>query len=138
MSFNEIYQIAGSAMNTQSQRLNTVASNLANAEAAASSEETAYRALKPVFQTVYQQTKDGAVSANVQVAGIVQSEAPLEKRYEPDHPMADETGYVVYSNVNSVQEMADMMAATRAFETSADMIARANSMQQSLLKLGAL
>ncbi|SHH19636.1 flagellar basal body rod protein FlgC [Ferrimonas marina] len=138
MSFSEIYTIAGSAMNAQSQRLNTVASNLANVDAAASSEETAYRALKPVFQTIYQQTQTGGVSANVNMAGVVQSDAALEKRYEPDHPMADDTGYVFYSNVNSVQEMADMMAATRAFETSTDVMARVSSMQQNLLKLGGM
>ncbi|MBY5991981.1 flagellar basal body rod protein FlgC [Ferrimonas balearica] len=138
MSFVDIYQIAGSAMNAQSIRLNTVASNLANAEAAAPDEASAYRALKPVFQTLYEQSNAGGMSANVNIAGLVQSDAPLESRYEPDHPMANDQGYVTYSNVNTVQEMADMMAATRAFETSVDIMSRARSMQQSLLKLGGI
>ncbi|MCL1140461.1 flagellar basal body rod protein FlgC [Shewanella pneumatophori] len=138
MSFAEIYQIAGAGMNAQTIRLNTVASNLANAGAAAETPDEAFRALKPVFSTIYQQTQDGQVAgAHVEVAAIVQSDAPLDLRYEPDHPYADEQGYVAYSNVNTVEEMADMMAASRSFETNVEIMNRARSMQQGLLQLGA-
>ncbi|MCL1147729.1 flagellar basal body rod protein FlgC [Shewanella sp. 10N.261.52.F9] len=138
MSFAEIYQIAGAGMNAQTIRLNTVASNLANAGAAAENPDEAFRALKPVFSTIYQQTQEGQVAgAHVEVAAIVQSDAPLDLRYEPDHPYADEQGYVAYSNVNTVEEMADMMAASRSFETNVEIMNRARSMQQGLLQLGA-
>ncbi len=137
MSFAEIYQIAGAGMNAQTIRLNTVASNLANAGAAAETPDQAFRALKPVFSTIYKQTQEGELAgAHVEVSAIVKSDAPLDLRYEPNHPFADEQGYVAYSNVNTVEEMADMMAASRSFETSVEVMNRARSMQQGLLQLG--
>lgn len=137
MSFGEIYQIAGAGMNAQTIRLNTVASNLANAGTAAESPEQAYRALKPVFATIYNQVQEGkAAGASVEISDIVQADAPLDMRYEPNHPFANEQGYVAYSNVNTVEEMADMMAASRSFETSVEVMNRARSMQQGLLQLG--
>ncbi|MGL4776540.1 MAG: lateral flagellar basal body rod protein FlgCL, partial [Aeromonas veronii] len=75
-------------------------------------------------------------AASVQVAGIVQSDRQVEKRLEPTNPMADQDGFVYYSNVNVVEEMADMMSASRGFETSVEVINRINSMQQGLLRLG--
>ncbi|ATL93980.1 MULTISPECIES: lateral flagellar basal body rod protein FlgCL [Aeromonas] len=138
MSFNKIYDIAGSAMRAQTVRLDTVASNLANVDSAAASEDSAFRAIKPVFSTLYQkiQDTDGLGAASVQVAGIVQSDRQVEKRLEPTNPMADQDGFVYYSNVNVVEEMADMMSASRGFETSVEVINRINSMQQGLLRLG--
>ena len=137
MAFYSIYDIAGSAMRAQSVRLNTIASNLANADSAASSEAEAFRAIKPVFATIYQalDTTGGVSakrlgSASVAISGIVRSDRAVERRLEP----AD--GYVYYSNVNVVEEMADMMSASRAFQTSVDVISRVNSMQQGLLRLG--
>ncbi|MGL4778353.1 MAG: flagellar basal body protein, partial [Aeromonas veronii] len=108
MSFNKIYDIAGSAMRAQTVRLDTVASNLANVDSAAASEDAAFRAIKPVFSTLYQkiQDADGLGAASVQVAGIVQSDRQVEKRLEPTNPMADQDGFVYYSNVNVVEEMA--------------------------------
>ncbi|MGL4507716.1 MAG: lateral flagellar basal body rod protein FlgCL [Aeromonas sobria] len=138
MSFNKIYDIAGSAMRAQTVRLDTVASNLAYVDSAAASEDAAFRAIKPVFSTLYQkiQDTDGLGAASVQVAGIVQSDRQVEKRLEPTNPMADQDGFVYYSNVNVVEEMADMMSASRGFETSVEVINRINSMQQGLLRLG--
>ncbi|MFM5615642.1 lateral flagellar basal body rod protein FlgCL [Aeromonas veronii] len=138
MSFNKIYDIAGSAMRAQTVRLDSVASNLANVDSAAASEDAAFRAIKPVFSTLYQkiQDTDGLGAASVQVAGIVQSDRQVEKRLEPTNPMADQDGFVYYSNVNVVEEMADMMSASRGFETSVEVINRINSMQQGLLRLG--
>lgn len=134
MSFQDISKIAGSAMAAQTVRLNTIASNLANAESVAGSEAETYRARKPVFAAVM----DGASGAGgrVQVLDVVQSDEPLRKMYEPGHPMADADGMVFYPNVNQVAEMTDMMSASRAFETNVEVLGRIKSMQQSLLKLG--
>ncbi|SDK19756.1 flagellar basal-body rod protein FlgC [Ferrimonas sediminum] len=138
MSFNQIYDIAGSSLAAQSLRLNTVASNLANADSAAASADQAYRAVKPVFRAVYEQVNQaGQVpGASVEVAAVVNTDAPVEMRYEPNHPYADDKGFVAYSNVNPVAEMADMMAATQSFEASVNVMNRARSMQQGLLQLG--
>ncbi len=138
MSFNRIYDIAGSAMRAQTVRLDTVASNLANVDSAAGSEEAAFRAIKPVFSTLYQRVQDAESlgSAQVQIAGIVQSDRQVEKRLEPTNPLADQDGFVYYSNVNSVAERTDMMSASRAFETNVEVLGRVRSMQQSLLRLG--
>ncbi|MGL4715338.1 MAG: lateral flagellar basal body rod protein FlgCL [Aeromonas sp.] len=138
MSFSAIYDIAGSAMRAQTVRLDTVASNLANVDSAAGSEAGAFRAIKPVFSTLYQRVQDaqGLAAAQVQIAGVAQSDRTIEKRMEPTNPLADDDGYVYYSNVNVVEEMADMMSASRGFETSVEVINRINSMQQGLLRLG--
>lgn len=138
MSFRDIANIAGSAMNAQSVRLNTVASNLANADTAASSEAEAYRARKPVFAAVFDRnaTDDALAGAKVQVLDVVQSTEPVRESYEPDNPLANADGVVFYPNVNSVAEMTDMMAASRAFETNVEVLNRLKSMQTSLLRLG--
>lgn len=137
MPFKHITQIAGSAMSAQSVRLNTIASNLANAKSAATDEATAYRARKPVFAAIYERDDEGLVaSARVQVLDVVESTEPVRKVHEPDNPMADTEGNVFYANVNAVAEMTDMMSASRAFETNVEVLGRVRSMQQSLLRLG--
>lgn len=153
MSLNNIFDIAGSAMSAQSIRLNTTASNIANADSAASSTDEVYRARKPVFAAIQHdallQAMSGDPSASnlmaqtgadgsqgVQVLDIVESEAPLEMRYEPDHPMANEDGYVMYPNVNVVEEMADMLSASRSFQTNVDVMDAAKTMLQRVLTLG--
>ena len=143
MSLSNVFGIAGSAMNAQSIRLNTTASNLANAESVSSSEGETYRALKPVF-TVQQPTADdyAAIEAGlvpgqgVSVQGIVESDAPLRMAYEPSHPMADENGYVYYPNVNVVEEMADMISASRSFQINTEIMNTAKQMLQRTLTLG--
>ncbi len=132
MGFKDISNIAGSAMAAQTVRLNTIASNLANANAVSGSEADAYRARKPVFAAIM----EGDAGGRVQVLDVVQSAEPVRRVYEPGNPLADAEGMVVYSNVNSVAEMADMMSASRAFETNVEVLGRIKSMQQSLLKLG--
>ncbi len=123
-------------MTAQTTRLNAVASNLANAGAAASSEDEAYKARKPVFAAVMGTSTLESYAARVQVLDVVETTEPVRKAYEPENPLADEGGYVYYSNVNTVAEMTDMMSASRAFETNAEVLGRVRSMQQSLLKLG--
>lgn len=132
MSFKDISQIAGSAMAAQTVRMNTIASNLANANASATTEAEAYRARKPVFAAML----DGEGVAKVQVLDVVQSSEPLRRMHEPDNPLADADGMVYYANVNEVAEMADMMAASRAFETNVEVMGRIKSMQQSLIRMG--
>lgn len=132
MGFKDISQIAGSAMAAQSVRLNTIASNLANADVSAGSEAEAYRARKPVFATVMA----GEAGGGVQVLDVVQSSEALRRVHEPDNPKADADGMVYYTNVNEVAEMADMMSASRAFETNVEVLSRVKSMQASVLKLG--
>ena len=135
MSFKDIAQIAGSAMAAQTVRLNTVASNLANADSVAGSEAETYRARKPVFAAIMEDSAEAA-GGRVQVVDVVQSAEPLRKVYEPGNPLANADGMVFYPNVNQVAEMTDMMSASRAFETNVEVLGRIRGMQASLLKLG--
>ncbi|OQS33866.1 flagellar basal body rod protein FlgC [Chromobacterium haemolyticum] len=137
MSFRDIAQIAGSAMTAQTVRMNAIASNMANAEVATEGEGEAYRARKPVFASMLLQggkVADGAVG--VQVLDVVESPQPLRQVYQPGHPMADESGNVFYSNVDMVEEMTDMLSASRAFASNVELLTRSNIMQQALLKMG--
>lgn len=142
MSLNNVFGIAGSAMNAQTVRLNTTASNLANAESVSSNLDETYRARKPVFslkaadlEAPFAQN-DVVQAQGVEVLGIVESEAPLRQEYNPNHPMADEEGYVYYPNVNVVEEMADMISASRSFQINAEIMNTAKQMVQRTLSLG--
>jgi len=140
MSFESIYRIAGSAMSAQTVRLNTVASNLANADSAADSPDRVYQARKPVFAAVYNNESLNAgtnfVGARVQLLDVVSSGREPQRRYEPGNPQADRDGYVYYPDINVIEEMTDMMSASRSFETSVEVLNRVKSMQQGLLRLG--
>ncbi|HMV70973.1 MAG TPA: flagellar basal body rod protein FlgC [Pseudomonadales bacterium] len=139
MSINAIFDVAGSAMSAQSIRLNTVASNLANAQTASSSTGQTYRARHPVFAPLYRELTGSVADeaqAGVQVLGIVESDAPLQPRYEPDHPLADARGYVYYPNVNVVEEMADMISASRSFQINVQLVDAAKTLAQRVLALG--
>ncbi|MBF4167779.1 flagellar basal body rod protein FlgC [Enterobacter hormaechei] len=139
MAFSDIYRVSGSAMTAQTVRLNTIASNLANAETPALNEGNVYKARRPVFAAVYQNDQlmsdNTLTGARVQVLDVVSSGSAVQ-RYEPHHPMANADGYVWYPDVNVVEEMADMMSASRNFETNVDVLNNVKSMQQSLLRLG--
>jgi len=135
MSLFNIFDIAGSALNAQTVRLNVTASNLANAESVASSTGETYRAREPVFQTVLDQTGNPA-SAGVRVAGIVESAAPLQRRYEPDHPQADADGYISLPNVNVVEEMANMISASRSYQNSIEVFNTSKDLLLRTLTLG--
>jgi len=144
MSLNNIFDIAGSGMSAQSIRLNTTASNIANADTASSSIDKVYRARKPVFAAIQSSAIDQSnswftnnpASEGVQVKGIVESKAPLQMRYQPDSPLANKKGYVIYPNVNVVEEMADMMSASRSFQMNVDIMNTAKTMLQRALTLG--
>ena len=141
MSLTNIFDIAGSAMNAQSIRLSTTASNLANADAAASSIVETYRGRHPVFTALNNDVLDidannNGTNIGVKVLGIVESDAPLQPRYEPGHPLADEEGYVFYPNVNPVEEMANMISASRSFQMNVEVMNSAKQMMQRVLTLG--
>lgn len=147
MSLSNIFSIAGSGMSAQTVRLNTVSSNIANADSVSSSIDQTYKARHPVFQAVQASLYDsgnpnglpqptGREHAAVAVAGIVESQAPLRMRYEPGHPQADKNGYVAYPNVNIVEEMADMISASRSFQTNVEVMNTAKQMIQRVLTLG--
>jgi len=146
MSLASVFNIAGTGMSAQSTRLNTISSNIANADTVSSSVDQTYRARHPVFATVFQQSMgDGSGSlfaeqdqagSGVQVLGVVEDQSSLVPRYEPNHPAADEGGYVYYPNVNVVEEMADMISASRAFQTNVEMMNTAKQMLQRVLTLG--
>jgi flagellar basal-body rod protein FlgC len=139
VAFNDIYRVSGSAMSAQTVRLNTIASNLANAESPAASAEATYKARRPVFAAVYQNSqsmdKHALAAAHVQVLDVVETGSAV-RRYEPGNPLANAQGHVFYPDINSVEEMADMMSASRNFETNVEVLNSVKSMQQSLLKLG--
>ncbi len=136
MSLTQIFETAGSGMNAQSLRLNTTASNIANAEAAHSSTDQVYRGRHPVFSTYYNSALQGREAVGVKVQGIVESQAPLQQRYEPHHPKADEDGYVFYPNVNVVEEMTNMISASRSFQVNVEVMNSAKQMMQRVLSLG--
>lgn len=136
MSFFKIFDVAGSAMSAQSVRLNTVASNLANAEVASATPEGAYRAREPVFAAVLQDAARHPATVPVAVAGVVESQAPVRQEYAPQHPLADAQGYVYYSNVNVVEEMANMISASRSYQSSVEVLNTSKQLLLSTLKLG--
>lgn len=134
MSLFNVFDIAGSAMSAQSVRLNTTASNLANAESVSGSEAEAYRARHPVF-TTFQNALDES-AAGVKVSGIVENPAPARREYSPDHPLADEQGYVYMPNVNVVEEMANMISASRSYQNNVEMVNTSKQMLLNVLQLG--
>lgn len=138
MSFFKIFDVAGSALNAQTVRLNTMASNLANAETASSTAEGAYHARHPVFASVMAATGDvsNPRSIGVRVAGVVESQADVRMEYRPDHPLADDKGYVYLSNVNTMEEMADMISSSRSYQTNVEVINTAKQLMLRTLDLG--
>lgn len=139
MALYNIFNIAGSSMNAQSVRLNTVASNLANADVASGNAKDVYRSRQPVFAAVMdsinsagqQNTTQAQSSVGVRVAGIVESQAVAKQEYQPDHPLANEQGYIFKSNVNTIEEMANMMAASRSYQNNIEVF---NTSKQLLMK----
>jgi len=136
-----IFDIAGSAMAAQSARLNTVASNLANAESINSDPAKVYKPLLPVFQAVQMGAPGefgaaGETTVGVQVSSIVQSQTPPERRYEPGHPLADADGYVYAPAVNPVEEMVNMISAARSYQSSVEVLNTSKDLMMRTLNLG--
>ena len=138
MSLFSVFNVAGSGMAAQSMRLNTVASNLANAESVASTPEAAYRAREPVFAAVQKQVgaSSGSDSEGVRTLGVTESQAAIPSRYEPGSPMADADGYVYASNVNPVDELVNMISASRSYQNNVEVMNTAKQLMVKTLSLG--
>ncbi len=136
MSLFNILNTSGSAMAAQSTRLNTVASNLANAEVAASSPDEAYRARYPVFRTILDRSGSEQRAGGVEVSGIVESRTPPRMEYMPGHPLANEDGYVFFPAISTVEEMANMMSASRSYQNDIDAMNTIKQLMLRTLQLG--
>lgn len=137
MSLFKAMDISSTGMAAENVRLNTTASNIANANSVSSSYEDTYRARHPVFAAAMDKaTADQSNGVGVQVKGIVESNKPLQIEYAPGNPMADENGYIYKSNVNIVEEMADMMSASKAYETNVQVADTTKRLFRRVLQLG--
>ncbi|MBL4899317.1 MAG: flagellar basal body rod protein FlgC [Colwellia sp.] len=137
MSLFNIFNITGSGMSAQSMRLNTTASNIANADSVSSSIDETYRARHPVFAAAMQKAAAGQESSvGVQVLGIVESNKPLNIEYAPEHPMADKEGFIYKPNVNVIEEMTNMISASRSYQTNVQLAESAKNMLNKTLTLG--
>lgn len=137
MSLFSIFNVAGSGMAAQSLRLNTVASNLANADSVATTPEAAYRAREPLFAAVKNRVDGGsAPGEGVQVLGVTESQAAIPSRYEPGNPLADADGYVYSSNVNPVDELVNMISASRSYQNNVEVMNSTRQLMQKTLDLG--
>lgn len=137
MSLFNVMDIASTGMSAQSVRLNTTASNVANANSVSSSYDQTYKARHPVFAAELDQASaQQNPGSRVKVLGIVESAKPLQIEYSPGHPMSDENGYIYKPNVNVVEEMADMMSASKAYETNVQVADTTKRIFRRVLRLG--
>ncbi len=140
MSLTNIFGIAGSALTAQSARLNTTASNIANADSISSSFGKTYRPRQVILQSTDLARQGLNISSNqsigVKVAGVVEAGGEPKKIYRPDHPLADEDGNVFVSNINMVEEMTNMIEASRSYQTNIQLATTAKQLIQQTLRLG--
>ncbi len=133
MSMFRIFDVAGSAVSAQSQRLNVVASNLANADSVAGPDGQAYKARQVVFST---ELMGATGSAGVRVSNVVEDNTPGRRVHDPKHPAADTQGYVTFSNVSAVEEMVNMISASRSYQNNIEVMNTARTLLQKTLQLG--
>lgn len=137
MSLFNIFDIAGSGMKAQNVRLNLTASNLANSENIATVKDEAYRARHPVFSTVLNSTRaEDGTNLGVKTIAVVESQREPPKRYEPGHPMANEEGYIFTSNVDTIEEMTNMISASRSYQTNVEVMTASKKLLMETLKIG--
>ena len=136
MSLFKIFDIAGSAVSSQSQRLNVVASNLANVDTVAGPDGKSYKARQVTFETVLMNTPDGVPGAGVKVSKISEDQAPGRRVHDPASPSADADGYVTYSNVNAVDEMVNMISASRSYQNNIEVMNTAKTLLMKTLQMG--
>ena len=139
MSMFQIFNVSGSAVSAQSQRLNVVASNLANVDTVAGPDGQAYKARQVTFQTEMMGQlgqPGGAAAAGVKVSTITEDQTPGRKVHDPKHPQADAEGYVTYSNVNAVEEMVNMISASRSYQNNIEVMNTAKSLLLKTLQIG--
>jgi len=136
MSTFNIFQIAGSALTAQSQRMNVAASNLANADSVAGPDGQPYKARQVVFRMQPSPDQTTGVVGGVGVAGVYESQAPARTEYDPQHPLANADGYVTFSNVDTVAETVNMISASRSYQANVEVINTAKSLMSRTLSLG--
>lgn len=141
MSLMNVLGVAGSALSAQSQRLNTVASNLANADSVAGPDGVAYRSRQVVFRATpedsgAQRVAGKSLSTGVRVVDVVEDDAPVRRIHDPSHPMADAEGYVTHSNVNVVEEMVNMISASRSYQNNVEVMNTAQQLAMKTLQIG--
>ena len=133
MSLFQIFNVAGSAISAQSQRLNVVASNLANVDTVAGPDGGAYKARQVLFQT---ELMGGQGNAGVRVSTVSEDQSAGRRVHDPQHPAADAEGYVTYSNVNAVEEMVNMISASRSYQNNVEVMNTAKTLLQKTLQMG--
>jgi flagellar basal-body rod protein FlgC len=137
MSMLRIFDVASSAISAQSQRLNVVASNLSNADTVAGPDGAAYKARQVIFQTALMGPPgQREASVGVRVSTVAEDNTPGRRVLDPKHPSADANGYVTYSNVNPVEEMVNMISASRSYQNSVEVMNTARNLLQKTLQMG--
>ncbi len=136
MSALSVFDIAGSGMNAQSLRLNLVASNISNANSVSSSLDEVYKSRQPVFAAQLKDVMDKSATTGVEIKGVVESQAPPVMEYAPNHPMADADGYIYKPNVNTIEEMANMMSASRSYQNNVEVLNTAKQLMLQTLRMG--
>ena len=136
MGMFNVFNVSGSALAAQSVRLSTISSNLANAEVVSGSAEEVYQARYPVFAATLSNAVDAEQAHGVRVDRIVKSAEPARKEFSPEHPMADEAGFIYYANVNTVEEMANMISASRSYQSNIEAMNTAKHLILQTLNLG--
>lgn len=136
MSMFQVFNVTGSAISAQSQRLNVVASNLANADTVAGPDGSAYKARQVTFQSELMGQMGDAASTGVKVSNISEDQTPGRRVHDPKHPSADADGYVTYSNVNPVEEMVNMISASRSYQNNIEVMNTAKSLLLKTLQMG--
>jgi flagellar basal-body rod protein FlgC len=136
MSMFQIFSVSGSAVSAQSQRLNVVASNLANADTVAGPDGSAFKARQVVFQSQLMGAGNDIGSTGVKVSTIKEDETPGRRVHDPKHPQADAEGYVTYSNVNTVEEMVNMISASRSYQNNIEVMSTAKNLLLKTLQMG--
>lgn len=136
MSLLGNFNIAGSALSAQSIRLNTVASNLANAETVSRTAEGTYRARQPQFETIFSDSLQNKESIGVRVRQVLESEATPLKQYQPEHPLSDKKGYIYLPSINSIEEMANMISASRSYQSNVEVMNTSKQLLMRTLSLG--
>ncbi len=136
MSLFNVFDTAGSAMNAQSVRMNVTSSNLANVGSVSGNPDNVYRAKHPVFSSFQDTLNAQSGVSGVRLDGIVESDAPLTQRYQPDHPEADADGNVWVSNVNAIEEMVNMISASRSYKNNVEIINTTKELLSQTLQMG--
>ncbi len=136
MSVFKVFDVAGSGMSAQMLRLNTVASNLANAETISGNEKDVYQARHPIFESVMQEMANSDDVAMVKVSGIMQQQTAAIPQYRPNHPLANDEGFVFSPDIDAVAEMADMISASRSYQNNIEVLNTAKEMMLRTLQMG--